>query len=123
MPLTTEQERLLEQALRQRRGTVLAELRTETQAEDGTMALSTHRSEAGDEAATDAMDAVDMAQALRDASELQRIDAALQRMASGKYGICVDCGDDIGVARLQAEPSALRCAPCQQRHEKTYAQP
>ncbi len=121
MPLTLEQQHSLEQALRQRRGEVLAELRDETRAEDGSMALPTHRSEAGDEAATDAMDAVDIAQALRDASELQRIDLALQRMETGQYGICLDCGEDIGLARLRAEPSALRCTACQLRHEKTYA--
>jgi RNA polymerase-binding transcription factor DksA len=33
----------------------------------------------------------------------------------------VDCGTDIPVARLRAQPAALRCVACQGVHEKTYA--
>jgi RNA polymerase-binding transcription factor DksA len=32
----------------------------------------------------------------------------------------MDCGTDIGFARLKAFPAALRCIQCQERHEKTY---
>jgi DnaK suppressor protein len=38
----------------------------------------------------------------------------------GAYGICVDCGGEIGFGRLQAEPAAARCVECQARHEKIY---
>lgn len=55
-------------------------------------------------------------QALRD------IDAALQRIKDGEYGVCMDCGDDIGFARLQAYPTAKRCIICQQQREKQYVQ-
>jgi RNA polymerase-binding transcription factor DksA len=38
-------------------------------------------------------------------------------LARGDYGVCEDCGEPIGAARLQAQPAALRCAACQQRFE------
>lgn len=55
-------------------------------------------------------------QALRD------IDAAFERIRKGEYGVCTDCGDDIGFARLEAYPTAKRCIICQQQHEKQYVQ-
>ncbi|MDE2255170.1 MAG: TraR/DksA C4-type zinc finger protein [Betaproteobacteria bacterium] len=120
MSLNSEQKHAIELALRQRRAAVLDEQRSETHAEDGTMRLPTHRGEADDDV-TSATDAVDMAQTLRDASELERIDAALARLSSAQFGVCVDCREDIGVERLQAEPTAVRCTACQIRYEKSHA--
>lgn len=53
---------------------------------------------------------------------LRDIDAAFQRIKDGQYGICTDCGNEIGFARLQAYPTAKRCIICQEQHEKQYAQ-
>ena len=50
-------------------------------------------------------------------AELAAIDAALARVHEGAYGLCLDCGDDITPARLQAVPTALRCMACQSQHE------
>jgi DnaK suppressor protein len=44
--------------------------------------------------------------------ELQRIDAALARLAAGTYGTCAECGVPIGAKRLEALPWALRCTDC-----------
>lgn len=52
------------------------------------------------------------AQELRDLAE---IDAALARLDEGGYGVCVDCGAGIPVARLQARPAAKRCIACAER--------
>lgn len=46
-------------------------------------------------------------------SALAQIDAALNRIASGTYGRCADCGSPIPSARLQATPQVLRCIGCQ----------
>jgi DnaK suppressor protein len=56
----------------------------------------------------------------RDIDELRAIVAARERMADGHYGICVDCGTDIPLARLQAQPTASRCVPCQERFETSH---
>jgi len=45
----------------------------------------------------------------RDMGELKEIDAARRRLDDGSYGICTDCGADIGFDRLHAEPAAARC--------------
>ena len=56
----------------------------------------------------------------RDQDELRDIEAARRRLDDGSYGICTDCGAEIGFERLHAEPEAARCIDCQRRHEKTY---
>ncbi|MDT8322366.1 MAG: TraR/DksA family transcriptional regulator [Xanthomonadales bacterium] len=53
--------------------------------------------------------------------EIREIDAALMRIASGDYGICQKCGDDIEPERLRVHPTAKRCRPCQAVHESTHA--
>lgn len=44
--------------------------------------------------------------------ELGKITKALEQMKSGDYGVCVDCGERIPLARLQAHPFADRCIRC-----------
>ena len=48
----------------------------------------------------------------------EQIDYVLQRIDSGKYGICEDCGKQIPPARLKAVPFAFLCVECKQRDEK-----
>jgi DnaK suppressor protein len=48
---------------------------------------------------------------------LKDIDEALERLDQGTYGICEECGEEIGEKRLQAIPFALYCLECQQENE------
>ncbi|WP_367065845.1 TraR/DksA family transcriptional regulator [Oryzisolibacter sp. LB2S] len=57
------------------------------------------------------------AEAARDHAELVAVRAALERMGDGSYGECLDCGKSVGVPRLLAQPSALRCIACQSKLE------
>jgi len=77
--------------------------------------------DAGDQGEQVQRDEVREAEQNRDAVELAAIDAALQRMDGGRYGECIDCGIDIPLARLQAQPSAARCVACQQKFESSGA--
>lgn len=43
---------------------------------------------------------------------LADVDAALARMDEGGYGHCVDCGNEIPTARLEARPASVRCVDC-----------
>jgi RNA polymerase-binding protein DksA len=54
------------------------------------------------------------AAALLDAAreQLGAIDAALQRLETGRYGICERCGQPIGEERLSARPTAVTCIRC-----------
>jgi DnaK suppressor protein len=52
------------------------------------------------------------------AKEIEKIEAALQRIDNGKYGRCRDCSRWIRPARLQVQPYAVRCRACQEKREK-----
>ena len=65
---------------------------------------------------------LDNASAGRDLDALRAIEAARQRMHSGDYGDCVQCGTEIPYERLAVQPTALRCAPCQDNFERTHAE-
>ena len=43
---------------------------------------------------------------------LAEIDAALERVEAGSYGVCVRCGEPIAAARLEARPTARTCVEC-----------
>lgn len=47
-----------------------------------------------------------------------QIQRALERMRSGKYGLCERCGQPIDKARLQAFPEATLCLKCEQLREE-----
>jgi DnaK suppressor protein len=49
--------------------------------------------------------------------ELVQIETALERLRRRDYGICYDCEEFIGLARLRALPFAERCTPCQSQAE------
>jgi DnaK suppressor protein len=53
------------------------------------------------------------------ADEADRVRQAMERLESGNYGKCVDCGKDIPAARLEAVPESIRCVEDQQRYEAT----
>jgi len=53
-----------------------------------------------------------------EAKLLHDIDAAIGRLESGGYGVCVSCGCDIPEQRLLATPTVQTCIPCQERIEQ-----
>jgi DnaK suppressor protein len=50
--------------------------------------------------------------------ELEMIDEALERLASGEYGRCLDCGCRIPSARLEIKPYARFCVKCKTKYEE-----
>ncbi|MBI2016259.1 MAG: TraR/DksA C4-type zinc finger protein [Candidatus Rokubacteria bacterium] len=49
---------------------------------------------------------------------VNRLSAALDRLAEGEYGICVECEEPISPARLRAMPEVQTCVRCQDRIER-----
>lgn len=49
---------------------------------------------------------------------LQLVNAALERMDQGTYGLCLRCGKTIGAARLEAFPYVAYCIECQSLLER-----
>jgi DnaK suppressor protein len=52
------------------------------------------------------------------AMEQQRIRTALRRIASGDYGYCMVCEEEIAENRLRVDPSALNCIACARKGEE-----
>lgn len=122
MALTSKQTEELRGRVEQRRGELIAELR-EDAARVHDEPYSAHAGiapDAGDESVATLMADLEQADMTRDLDELRAVDAAWQRLKDGSYGICVDCGCDVGYERLKASPAAARCIDDQTRHEKTY---
>ena len=50
---------------------------------------------------------------------LNGLNEAIRRFDEGTYGICSDCGEEIGVKRLEALPFASRCKDCEEKRENS----
>jgi DnaK suppressor protein len=53
-----------------------------------------------------------------DLTLLKEIDGALDKLASGSYGVCEDCEEPITEKRLEANPVARYCISCQRMAEQ-----
>ncbi len=51
-------------------------------------------------------------------AHLSHIDAALKRIEEGTYGTCANCGQPIGVERLEAMPWVTLCIDCKRKAER-----
>jgi DnaK suppressor protein len=61
--------------------------------------------------------------AARQGMEMRRwreLEAAARRLDGPDFGICEECGAEIPVARLVANPGAVRCVACQESHERSH---
>ena len=75
----------------------------------------------GDRADTERTDEVSILISARDKEKLEATEEALEKIREGTYGVCEDCGDEIGWGRLKAMPLAKFCVTCQSRLEKEAA--
>ena len=50
--------------------------------------------------------------------ELQKIAAALRRVDAGEYGLCVACGEEIAVKRLELDPAVPLCIDCASKSDE-----
>lgn len=121
--LSESQIHALEQRLRERRKELLAEIHEELMRtdEERYVDLAGRVHDIGEESVADLLLDVNLAVIDNQINEVRDIEAALERVQTGTYGICTDCGGPIDFERLQAWPTAKRCLPCQQRYETTRA--
>lgn len=49
---------------------------------------------------------------------LKKIEIALEKMEKGEFGICEECGEEIGMKRLEARPVTELCIQCKEEQEK-----
>jgi len=123
MALTPQQTQELQKTIEQRRRALLQELQEDLDRmrKDNMEGLAGPAPDAGDESVATLIGDLARADAGRDVSELQGLEAARSRIAEGSYGSCADCGGDIDIERLRVNPTAVRCIRCQSQHEKTHS--
>jgi RNA polymerase-binding transcription factor len=103
------------------------ELRDETRAvltrsrNEGHADIAGRVSDLEDQSLAELLVDVNLAEIGRDVQEIRAIERALRRIALGTYGICVSCGQPIERERLEAYPTANRCAACQRAYEREHA--
>ena len=55
----------------------------------------------------------------REAFLLKKIDKALKKYGTSDFGVCEECGEDIGFPRLKARPVAQLCIDCKTEQENS----
>ena len=58
----------------------------------------------------------------KEMNKLRRIDAALERIEEGTYGLCVESGDEIEFKRLETQPWAEWCLEVAEEKEREQSQ-
>ncbi len=57
----------------------------------------------------------------RESKLLKEVQAALNRIEEGTFGVCLRCDEDIPEKRLKALPWAAYCVPCQENVDRLRA--
>ena len=124
-PLTDRERDELKERLASRRLTLRAEVQRElANSEDPRVTGFMNQLAATEDwVLADILTDLDIATVTRDVAELSEVEAALNRIADGSYGTCSDCGEPIGLPRLNAQPTADRCIACQERLEGRSGRP
>ena len=73
----------------------------------------------GDHASVNNNSMVESAIVHQQEQELKEINIALGKIATGDYGTCEMCEDDIGFQRLKVKPHAIYCIDCREIVEKS----
>ncbi|MCX7732823.1 MAG: TraR/DksA C4-type zinc finger protein [candidate division WOR-3 bacterium] len=114
-PLSKKDLLRLEKALLEEKQRVLRQSSFTQQVMDTPAAagdLSSHRTHVADQGTENYQR--ELASQLKsiESDALREIDAALDRIARGTYGICERCGEPIPLARLEVIPYARLCMKC-----------
>jgi len=119
-PLSEAERAALAQTIEQRMTALRREIAAGLRQADDPQALqlANHFEETDDAAVAYLELATEIAAVERDVQELSALEQARTRLRTGGYGVCADCGDAIPLPRLQVQPAALRCLPCQNAFER-----
>jgi len=120
--LSSSQIESLREQLRQRQAQLLSEVQKELAGHEDQSynELAGRVRDLGDEATADLLSDLGITLMDRQVRELSEIEVALRSIEAGSYGECIDCGGEIGVQRLSAYPTALRCVDCQGKYDSSH---
>jgi RNA polymerase-binding protein DksA len=117
MPLSDQQIAELLLSMRQRLDVLQEEISRKLGDSADELTTLDRVGDTGDLSQAIANSEIDMSEAIRDIEEWRGLRNAIRRVEEGHYGVCADCGVDIPLARLRAQPIAVRCVECQSRAE------
>jgi RNA polymerase-binding protein DksA len=122
MALTPTELKRLQHALEERQAVLVAEVRDDLRrsGERQYIEIAGRVMDIGEASVADLLADLNTAMIERQVHELRDIEAAQARIHDGSYGVCIDCGGEIGVDRLKAYPTAKRCIGCQSQRERAY---
>jgi DnaK suppressor protein len=101
--------------------TFLTKLKTQLEsANEQTQPIKLDQQAVGRVSRIDAIQQQEMAKANQRQSQLQlsRVQEALDTFDIGEFGVCKDCDEPIGFARLKIAPDSSFCIRCQTAHER-----
>ncbi|HET7308094.1 MAG TPA: TraR/DksA C4-type zinc finger protein [Gammaproteobacteria bacterium] len=109
----------MENALRQQRAELRGAIEQQLlESEEDQFRDIAHRvRDAGEASVYDLVKSLEFDSIERESRELESVEHALTKFDNGQYGRCENCGVHIERERLRAEPTALRCLACQEKHE------
>jgi RNA polymerase-binding transcription factor DksA len=119
--LKPQQIEQIRKMLDDRQKSLEEEIRAERAQQDDYVDLASEVPDAGDASFASLSLDLNNASVARDVNELNAILRTRAQIEDGSYGECLECGYTIPFERLQAQPTAERCAPCQDIYEKTHA--
>ena len=118
--LSSQQITAFKHQLQQRRAELLEEIHQELLRYDDEqyieLAGAVH--DRGEESVADLLYDLGVASVDRHVTDVTEIETALIRIATGVFGICIDCEEEVGYDRLSVNPTAKRCYDCQKRYEQ-----
>jgi len=90
------------------------------QSDDSTKPVTLDQQSVGRVSRIDAIQQQQMASANRGhtVALLKQVDAALKRIKSDGFGLCLVCDEPIALLRLQAQPHTANCIICQSKQEE-----
>lgn len=97
---------------------ILVRIREED--EDCARELEAQLKEKGDAQVADEVIDLALSYLERETRQLRGVQDAKRRIKSGTYGKCIDCHEEINPDRLELQPSATRCARCQEQYESVH---
>src|SRR5688572_12746150 len=108
----------LRQMLQERQAELVAEVQGKIRGVRADGAEKPHEvMDQGEASEVDIQEDIELALIQMKAETLNKINEALARLETGRYGHCFECGDEITEARLRALPFAVRCKDCEEARE------
>lgn len=71
-----------------------------------------HHPDPNDRASQETDMALELRNRDRDRKLVKKIDESILHLDSGDYGYCENCGEEVGLQRLEARPTAALCIDC-----------